>query len=289
MHPIRVLLLVLGLAACAGPRSPATVDTPPTTPLARAAYAEWEAWGRTVIVGWPDVRPANTSATPERFDMLLSYWNTLPGGWRIAQQLANRRAGLTALEQRINAELAGEGEDGGPVGAPPVIYGLDDIAYYDYPAWSAAFISSVARRAGVPESDLPSSSRHARYIDAVITRAYSDPEHAAYLPQAPEDYAPVDGDLLCADRAYVRLPHWTARIAERGSPRPMHCDVVIRTRDGYVEAIGGNVQGMVALRRFPVDGQGRVLPAPYGRPSFIVILAARREVAPVAAPVTAAQ
>ncbi|MBW6401137.1 DUF2272 domain-containing protein [Roseomonas sp. HJA6] len=183
--------------------------------------------------------------------------------------------------------MAGEGEDGGAGGGPRAVFGLDDIAFYDYPAWSAAFISSVARRAGVPESDLPSSSRHARYIDAVIMHAAADPEHAAYLPRAPEDYAPVEGDLLCADRAYVRLPHWTARIAERGRPRPMHCDVVIRTRAGFVEAIGGNVQGMVALRRFPADSEGRVLPAPFGRPSFIVILAARRETAPV--PVASAE
>ena len=267
-----LVAMLLCLGACAGRRTTAP-EALPASPLARAAIAEWEAWGRIVIIGFPDAPPADSAATPERFARLLDYWGTVPGGGRIATRLLGLRSGVTAMSERITADAAGDdGSDRPPSNVPPR---PEDISLYDYPAWSAAFISTVARRAGVPESDLPSSSRHARYIDAMLRRAITDPQYAAFTPHAPEEQAPVPGDLLCADRAYAPLSHWTQRLAETGRPRPMHCDVVVRTRPGVIEMIGGNVQGMVALRRLPSDVAGRVLPAPPGRATFVLVLAAR--------------
>ncbi|MEO3473197.1 DUF2272 domain-containing protein [Roseomonas sp. CAU 1739] len=273
MRTICLVVVLLAVSACSGRRPPA--EALPASPLARAAIAEWEAWGRIVIIGWPDEPPADSAATPERFARLLDYWGTIPGGGRVATRLLGLRSGVTAMADRITAEMPGD--DGTDSPRPNAPRPPEDISLYDYPAWSAAFISTVARRAGVPESDLPSSSRHARYIDAVLRRAITDPEHAAFSPHAPEEQAPVPGDLLCADRAYVPLDHWTRRLAETGRPRPMHCDVVVRTRPGVIEAIGGNVRGTVALRQFPSDATGRVLPAPPGRPSFVLLLVAREE------------
>ena len=66
----------------------------------------------------------------------------------------------------------------------------------------------------------------------------------------------------------------------------MHCDVVIRLRPGVVEAIGGNVDDMVVLRRLPVDRQGRVLPAPPDKPVFLLVLSPNEGAG--AAPPTAA-
>lgn len=275
------LLLILALAACAGSRR-APPEPLPASALARAALTEWQAWGGIVIVGWPDQPPADTAATDERFNRLYGYWNALPGGYRIAQRHLAVRTGIAALEQRISADMPTE--EGVADAGPRATVGLDDISFYANPAWSAAFISFVARAAGVPTYDLPSSSRHARYIDAVIARSFEDPEHAAFLPRAPEEYVPRPGDLLCADRSYYPLSHWTGRLAETGRPRPMHCDVVVRTAPGLVEAIGGNVQGMVVRRQFPSDQTGHVLPAPYGRPPFVVILADRANIAPPPVP-----
>jgi hypothetical protein len=153
----------------------------------------------------------------------------------------------------------------------------EDIGLYAYPAWSAAFISAVVRRAGIPESDLPSSARHAHYTDAVLARAIADPQGARFHPYAPEDRAPRSGDLLCADRSPVPLTHWSMRLAEAGRPRPMHCDVVVRNGPGVVEVVGGNVQEMVVLRRLPGDAVGRVLPAPPGQPPFVLVLVAREQ------------
>ena len=264
-------LLMLALAACATRRTTPLPDPTPANPLAHAAVEEWRIWGRIVIEGWPDQRPSNTTATPERFARLTEYWSSVPGGWRIAQQHEDLRSGIAALEARLATEADEDNE-----ARPMPQANIDDLAYYENPAWSAAFISSVARQAGIPEEDLPSTPRHARYIDAILQRALTDPEHAPFTPHAPEEQAPAPGDLLCADRAWARLSHWTERLAERGRPRPMHCDVVVRTLPGMIEAIGGNVQGTVALRRFPADQTGRVLPAPYDRPGFILLLAARR-------------
>jgi hypothetical protein len=149
------------------------------------------------------------------------------------------------------------------------------MSLYARPFWSAAFIGALARRAGIPEADLPSAPTHARYIDAMLMRAMTQPEDARFVPLAPEERAPRPGDLLCADRTARPLTHWTDRLAERGRFRPMHCDVVVGAAPGAVEMVGGNVADLVAMRRVPGDAEGRVLPPPEGRPPFVLLLAAR--------------
>ncbi|MCO6419249.1 DUF2272 domain-containing protein [Siccirubricoccus sp. KC 17139] len=198
----------------------------------------------------------------------------VPGGADVARRLLDQRS-------TIAAALAQQSNTGVPDGDSPVRAAStttpppEDISLYAYPAWSAAFISAVARRAGVPESDFPSSSRHTRYIDAVLVRAITDPQGVRFRPYAPEERAPRPGDLLCADRSAVPLAHWSMRLTEVGQSRPMHCDVVVRHGPGVVEAVGGNVQEIVALRRFPSDAAGRVLPAPPVQPPFVLVLVAQ--------------
>jgi len=264
--------LILSAAACAAPQAPTPTDTAPVSPLAQAALGEWEAWGRVVVVGWPEVRPTDTAATPERFARLLGYWAAVPDGAVVARQLLDQRAAITATlaeQSRIEAP-----DDDGPARTVSMTTSLlEDISLYAYPAWSAAFISAIARQVGVPESNLPSSYRHSDYIDAVLARAMADPQGARFRPYAPDEWAPRPGDLLCADRSSVPLAHWSMRLAETGRPRPMHCDVVVRNGPGGIEAVGGNVQELVALRRLPRDIGGRVLPAPPGQPPFVLILA----------------
>ena len=275
----RILVLLLALGACATeappPAAPVTDDPRPASRLARAAVEEWKAWGRIVVEGWPFARPDDTAATPERFDRLLGYWAEVPGGRGVAARLLALHDGLAAPPEPTpeDAEEAGAT----PVSAAAPARPPEDIGLYAYPAWSAAFVSAMARRAGLAWQDLPPSGRHARYIDALLARAAADPEGAAFLPFAPEERAPKPGDLLCMDRSWSPMTHWSRRLADRGRPRPMHCDVVVRTRPGMVEVIGGNVQDMVVMRRFPADDTGRVLPAPEGRPPFVLLLAGREE------------
>jgi hypothetical protein len=176
---------------------------------------------------------------------------------------------LQTVRAGIAATASGR-DDGAAAGSA-----TEDIGLYSHPAWSAAFISAVARFAGIPEGDLPSTSRHASYIDAMLEHALADPGGAPFRPYAPEERAPAPGDLLCADRSATLLAHWSARLAEIGEPRPMHCDVVVRSGPGIIEAVGGNVEDLVALRRLPADAGGRILPAPPGEAAFILILAAQ--------------
>jgi len=266
MRSCLALLLLLGLVACAA--TPDAVDAGPPPPLAAAALAEWQAWGSVTVEGWPASRPADTAATPGRFARLVGYWTAVPGGSEVARRLRSQREAVAATlgEQGSREETPG--------GAPAAAPGPEDIAIYAYPFWSAAFISAVARRAGIWEEDLPSAQSHARYVDAALARAADDPRNAAFLPQAPTEYAPRPGDLLCADRSRQPLGHWTERLAETGRSRPMHCDVVVGTGSRVVEAVGGNVDEMVVKRRFPADAAGRVLPAPPGEAVFFLVLAA---------------
>ncbi|WP_246526663.1 DUF2272 domain-containing protein [Plastoroseomonas hellenica] len=271
MRPQLLGLIPFFVAACAGPPAPAA---PPASPLARAALAEWEAWGRVAVDGWPAMRPSDIVATPERFARLIEYWSAVPDGGAVVPRLVGLRAALLALQTEPNGGDATGGDGAGTAAAqlPPT---PEDIGVYARPAWSAAFISAVARWAGIAESDLPSSSRHASYIDAVLERAITDPERAYFRPHAPEERVPAPGDLLCADRSTTPLMHWSMRLGEIGRPRAMHCDVVVRAGPGVVEAVGGNVEDLVVLRRLPADREGRVLPAPPGEASFVLILAAR--------------
>ncbi len=63
---------------------------------------------------------------------------------------------------------------------------------------------AVARRAFLPEADLPSTDRHADYIDAILSAWMRDPGHAAFRPFAIGERVPRPGDLLCADRSACR-------------------------------------------------------------------------------------
>jgi hypothetical protein len=57
----------------------------------------------------------------------------------------------------------------------------------------------------------------------------------------------------------------------------MHCDVVVRNGPNGIEAVGGNVQELVVLRRLPADIGGQVLPAPPGQPPFVLVLAIQEQ------------
>lgn len=294
-----LLLLPLLAGACVSQPEAPPPPEPPLPPLAAAAMAEWEAWGRIVIEGWPDRRPADTAATPTRFARLVGYWEAVPGAAGVARRLRSLRAAIAATQ--AGGPVAGEpppapdaaedqpsspGAAGDAPAAPdapptPVLAAAtpapapEDISLYARPAWSAAFIAALARGAGLSFADLPPATTHARYIDALLARAAADPDGAAFLPYAPQERAPLPGDLICADRSPYPLAHWSQRLADRGRFRPMHCDVVVRSRPGTVEAVGGNVEDLVVLRRLPADAEGRLLPAPPDRPTLLLVLAAR--------------
>ncbi len=260
---LRSLLVPLLLLGCAAPSppvapAPAVADLPAGQrgDVARAALAEWENWDRLRLTGWAPALDADARPAPENFPRVLDYWDAVPAEG--PGVIARHRALHASLTAALDADWTGP--------AP-----LPDISLWAYPFWSAAFVSHVMRAAGVGEGDFIAAAAHSRYVDALLARASADPDGAAFVPRAPEEFAPRPGDLLCADRSRAPISSWTERLAEPGQFRPMHCDVVVAGRPGAVEVVGGNVRDAVVLRRLPADAQGRVSRAPFGEAPFFAV------------------
>ncbi|MGD9618028.1 MAG: DUF2272 domain-containing protein [Alphaproteobacteria bacterium] len=252
------LLLALALAACAGEPSPsgpgpprvATLGDSHVPPFARWPYQpfsreaavqialrEWRAFGQPIVYPNTELPFAN-----ERLEGL---WQRVGEYWWLGLPMGEDEQGLTGKHNQ-NGYVFPPGQDGRF-------------------AWSAAFVSYVMRMAGAGQR-LPYSATHADYINAVRL----NPGRFA-VAERPEAYAPQRGDLICMWRGHpVRFENLPAgRFAS-------HCDIVVATRPGQIEVIGGNVEDSVALRHIPVAPDGR-LAGPDGRvvdphhPWFIVL------------------
>ncbi|MGG5809434.1 DUF2272 domain-containing protein [Falsiroseomonas sp. CW058] len=242
------------LSACAAPVAPQADPPLPYPPAAaervlRIALAEWRDWGAVTREAHAPGPPAGLESDPANFPRVLAYWTAVPVDFGAIPD--NRR--------RYAAALAGGGAAG----------------LWATPYWSAAFVSWVFRSAGVDAREFPPNATHALYLDALIADARRFPATAPFIPRAPEEHAPRPGDLLCFDRSRAPLRHWTDRLAETGAIRPMHCDIVLATPPGAVEAVGGNVADAVAMTRFPAGPDGRLLPPPPGFAPTLLIMESR--------------
>lgn len=132
------------------------------------------------------------------------------------------------------------------------------------PAWSAAFVSAVMRRAGLDDVQFPRTPYHVDYVLAAV-----DGGGAAYRV-VPVPVAVVPGALICwrrlSGRPALRIVTAGASIAALRSsrdargPTPMHCDIVVEVDRAarLAWAIGGNVQQSVSRLAYPLDADGRV-------------------------------
>ncbi|MDJ0391511.1 DUF2272 domain-containing protein [Roseomonas sp. E05] len=258
------LVAALSCAAPPPPPDPARIadESPWRARIATQALTEWQGWGRLTVDGWPEALAE--PAAPTLFERVLAYWDSVP---------EEGPGVIRRHRETYDALMAGLAESG-------AVAALPAISLWAYPAWSAAFVSDVMARAGVPGFVFPPAAAHATYIDALLSQAAWNPAEAAFLPHDPGSYALRPGDLLCADRSLVPLLRWQERLAETGQFREMHCDVVVVGAAGRVQAVGGNVLDAVVLRRFPADAEGRVLPAPPDKPPFLVVFENRLDAAP---------
>lgn len=252
------LLFGLMLAACAvaPPPPPPPIPYPAAARdrLVRIALAEWEDWGRPFV---DHTGPAQAAPLEERreddtetFPAMLAYWSAVPG----------REETIAENAERFRTRS-------GP-------------AWGEVP-WSAAFISFLARGAGIDRADLPSSDAHWRIVDALMARERAFPGEAAFGVHAPDERAPVPGDMLCATRSDARGRYVVPedRMPEAGRPVPMHCDVVVGVRPRAVEAVGGNVGDAVRMVILPALPDGRLDLSPVeGAPEapFLFVLFANR-------------
>jgi hypothetical protein len=244
---MRPLLLLLLLSACAVPAAPPLTYPPAARErMVRIALAEWEEWGG--LVTGPGPRPTSTRAEsdPANFPRVLAYWRAVP-----------KDEGAVAFNRRLYAAaLAGQS---------------DGAALWQEPFWSAAFISYVLGAAGVDRREFPPSASHSEYVDAMIRDALAFPATAPFLPRSMAEMAPRPGDLLCADRSRTPIRDWRERAADTGRFRPMHCDIVVATGPGVVDAVGGNVLDSVTRSRFPADAAGYLLPRPADEPTWFAV------------------
>ena len=124
--------------------------------------------------------------------------------------------------------------------------------------WSAAFISWVMQRAGVP--GFRSSASHFDYVRAARRESADSP----YVLVDPMTAALATGDMLC----YVRTgrvygPEGLAKAIDGNtSSLPMHCDLVVGVESGKAYAVGGNVQQAVTMRLFNLNAQGQLWGVP---------------------------
>lgn len=126
--------------------------------------------------------------------------------------------------------------------------------------WSAAFISWLAKSAGLTPDDFPPTVLHWDYIE----RALQARDGARFAAHDPRAYAPKAGDLVCISRSNA-----VAGFAElrRG---PYHCDLVVGVTIGEINVVGGNVSDAVSLARYEVD-EGGLLKHRDDQPWVVVI------------------
>jgi len=123
--------------------------------------------------------------------------------------------------------------------------------------WSAAFVSFVMSRAGVPGFNASPS-----HID-FLREAYGNPGFP-YVLSDPDATAPGTGDLLCFRRGGSPIgPQGLRQLLAHGSAggMNMHCDIVVAASpagDGKAYLVGGNVLQGVTMRILPLNRNGMV-------------------------------
>lgn len=249
-----MVLLAMSLTACAPQRiapAPPVGLPPPAYPaeararLLRILDGEWREWGarvldaRTVPISDDNEGPV-AEQDPAAFTKVLAYWTAV--GWS-AEIARNKRAyTLGAATGCTRSELGAGGRS--------MLWGCQP--------WSAAFISFVLRTTGIDAGEFPPAAAHWEYVDALIRQGDLWGARATFLGREVEDYAPVPGDLICADRSSRPLRSLAARRQGLDGPRPMHCDIVAEALPGEVVAIGGNVAQAVTAVRYATDANGRL-------------------------------
>jgi hypothetical protein len=251
---MRRLVLVLSLLvsghALAADQCPTLVqrqsDPQVATRIAAIACDEHLRWNRPFIDA--DGRLASLTAYEAEGNGLKdggSPWRRVAFYWQASGLLAPMgfRPGATDCGYAaINLSYAGLGCRGFVIDNP----------------WSAAFVSWVMQRAGVP--GFRGSPSHFDYVRAARKDAGSP-----YRFVEPMSSKLSVGDMLC----YVRSNrvygfNGLAKAIDSGvSGLPMHCDMIVAVDDGKAYAIGGNVQQAVTMRVVNLNAQGQAWGLPH--------------------------
>ncbi len=240
--------------------------------LAEAGYSEAE-----------DTRGALSAMAP--WERVLDYWRAvdsqdgrLPSAVRFgALRPASRELLMQALNRATAAHLQALGVDSsqglGSRDLRAVQAALDRVAVIDTP-WSAAFVSWLARQAGLGPGEFVFSEAHADYAGAAWQAGADEAQgranpfalRACDLARTPSRI----GDLVCHARShdesfstFQAIGRILATRPAGGAALPMHCDVVVAVDAKGFDAVGGNVLQSVTLRRLAFARRTRLLDPSY--------------------------
>jgi hypothetical protein len=136
---------------------------------------------------------------------------------------------------------------------------LSRVAVIDAP-WSAAFISWLARQAGLGPDEFVFSEAHVDYAGAAWKAGLEEAagRTTRYAMRACDlmRTQPRIGDLVCQARGvgagldtFDKIGEVLAQRPTGGEVLPMHCDVVVAVDAAGFDTVGGNVLQSVTLRR----------------------------------------
>lgn len=189
--------------------------------IVRLALQEWNYFGQEVSASGRTVRQGRSEIHRDVFERVGTFWEQGAG----VSGRDGRTTVATASGKRIR------------------------------PAWSAAFISFLMARAGVPDRYFPRSRRHMGYIHFAVNNQISrDPDEMFYGHRI-GDYSPQVGDLV----GYSRQDWVDYEAAIRQGKGESHTDLVVFAQRGRIGVIGGNVGNSVTLKLVDTDGRGRVV------------------------------
>lgn len=269
MTPRTTLFSLILLTAPLSAAAFEVCDLPPrfgvgaqATAVVQAACNEHRLWFRPFIDR--NGRIASLGVTEAENENLADHgliaWQRVASYWRESGTL-NAMGAITGAES-CNA----------PAG---VRYSDNDCRSFliDNP-WSAAFISWVMTRAGMP--GFIRSPRHIDYIRAAYspTAAGTGP----YRLADPATEKPAPGDLLCFLRNRSSTLSYSGLVAALGSGSAgnwkSHCEVVVGANvggDRTLYLIGGNVANTVSMRMLGLDRTGLLeLPRTEASPNGLI-------------------
>jgi len=223
--------------------------------------------------------------SPAPWQRIVDYWRAVvPGDDRLPSQVrfgalrpAQRRLVAQALNQASAAHLQGlgvgpdQGLSSSELRAAQVA--LTRVAVIDTP-WSAAFISWLARQAGLADDEFAFSAAHVDYAAgawrAAVDEAAGRPTRYALRACDLAATPPRVGDLMCQTRAgaaaldrFDDVGQALQAHAAGGGALPMHCDVVVQVDTQGFDTVGGNVLQSVTRRRIDFAPGTRRLDASY--------------------------
>jgi hypothetical protein len=137
------------------------------------------------------------------------------------------------------------------------------------PAWSSAFVSFCARRAGAGNK-FKYTQAHCHYVDEAMDAAGNPASSHGYVAERPENYRPQIGDIICAGREYAKKFNYDQAklIYTADSFYPSHGDIVVDVTATHAIAIGGNINQNVDRKRLPLDANGLLKPRMAGGVSY---------------------